>query len=280
MLKEFTLENKTALITGGSAGIGKAIALVYAEAGADVAITARGLDRLEEAADEIRKLGHKVVAIQADVSDRQQVDDLVAKATAELGRIDVLVNNVGSGGGAFPVAPLPDPPTRPQLGFRNPRDWTVGMSDEVWHTVLNRNMGSTFFCCRAVVPAMLERRSGKVINIGSTNGTMAYPYNAAYQSAKAGLKIMTKVMAAEWGRYNVNVNVIQPGWYVTEATRPAFENPEMADWAKEQTAWLPLRRLTDTRDLGLLALYLGCSASDWMTGQVISLDGGETLIVG
>ena len=280
MLKEFTLENKTALITGGSAGIGKAIALVYAEAGADVAITARGLERLDQAADEIRKLGHKVVAIQADVSERQQVDEMVSKATEELGRIDVLVNNVGSGGGTFAVAPLPDPPERPPLGYTNPRDITVGMSDEFWHGVLNRNMGSTFYCCRAVVPAMLERRSGKVINIGSTNGTMAYPYGAAYQSAKAGLKMMTKVMAAEWGRYNVNVNVIQPGFFVTEATRRLFETPEYADWANEQLAWLPMRRLADTRDLGLLALYLACSASDWMTGQVISLDGGETAIVG
>ena len=280
MLKEFTLENKKALITGGSAGIGKAIALVFAEAGADVAIAARGLERLEQAADEVRGLGRRVVAIQADVYDRQQADEMAEKATRELGRIDVLVNNVGGGWGSTPVAPLPNPPDSKHPGYANPEDHTVGMSDEVWHWTLNANMSSAFYCCRAVAPAMLERRSGKIINIASTSALMAYPYDAAYESAKAGLKMMMKVMAAEWARYNVNVNVIAPGWFVTELTRTLFEDPKHSEQIKELLAWLPMRRVTDTRDLGLLALYLACPASDWMNGQMITLDGGESAIIG
>ena len=275
MLKEFTLEGKTALITGGSTGIGKAIALVFAEAGADVAIAARTSQRLDEAAEEIRGLSRKVVTIQADVSDRQQADRMVAEASDGLGRIDVLVNNAGTGGGG-PVVPLPEPPDRPELGYRNPKDHKVAMTDEDWHRVLDVNLSAVFYCCRAVAPAMLERRSGKIINISSTNAVMAYPYSPAYQSSKAGLKMLTKALANEWGRYNVTVNAIAPGWFVTEMTRTAFEHPDNADWVEAQRNYLPLRRFAETRDLGLLALYLACPAADWMTGQMIALDGGET----
>ena len=278
MLKEFTLERKTALITGGSAGIGKAIALVFAEAGADVAIAARALERLEETAEEVRGQGRKVLSIQTDVSDRAQVDEMVARTIQELGRIDILVNNAGGSGGGAPVAPLPDPPDRPALGYRNPRDHTAGMTDEAWHRVINLNLSAPFYCCRAVAPQMLERREGKIINIASANAVMAYPYSPAYQSSKAGVRMLTKVLANEWGRYNIKVNAIAPGWFVTEATRAFFESPDNAEWVQAQLSWLPLRRLSDTRDVGLLAFYLASPASDWMTGQLICLDGGETAI--
>ena len=242
-------------------------------------IAARVRVRLERDDDEIRTLGGTVVAVQADVSDRHQADEMADQATRDLGRIDVLVNNVGAGWGSTPVAPLPNPPDTQHPGYANPEDHTIGMTDELWHCTLNTNMSSAFYCCRAVAPAMLARRSGKIMNIASTSALMAYPYDAAYESAKAGLKMMTKVMAAEWGRYNVNVNVIAPGWFKTELTRTLFEDPKYSDQIKELLAWLPMRRLTDTRDLGLLALYLACPASDWMTGQMIALDGGETAIM-
>ena len=276
MFKEFSLEGKTALITGGSTGIGKAIALVYAEAGADVAISARRLGLLEEAADEIRGHGHKVVAIQADVSDARQVDKMAAKAVEELGRVDILVNNAGGGVGSGPVVPLPDPPDRPALGYVNPKDHRVAITEEGWQAHLNFTLSAAFYCARAIVPQMLERRQGKVINIASGNAILAYPYSPGYQSCKAGLKMLTKVMANEWGRYNINVNVIAPGFFITDAIRHWFE--ENAEWGKATVEWLPLRRLTDIRDLGLLALYLACPASDWMTGQLICLDGGETAL--
>ena len=276
MLKEFSLENKTALITGGSSGIGKAIALVFAEAGADVAVTARGLERLEKAADEIRELGHKVVAIQADVSDRSQADQLIAKATSELGRVDILVNNAGGGGGSGPIVPLPDPPDRPALGYGNPRDHTVAMTEEQWQRGLDQNLNSSFYCCRAVGPQMLERRSGKVINISSTNSVLAYPYSVAYHAAKAGMKMFTKVLANEWAGYNINVNCIAPGWFLTGLTNGAFESPERAEWAESQIKFLPLGFIAPNRDCGILALYLASEASQYMTGQMINLDGGET----
>ena len=277
MLKEFSLEGKTALITGGSTGIGKAIALVYAEAGADVAISARRVGLLEEAAEEIRAHGHKVVAIEADVSDPRQVDKMAAKAIEEMGRVDILVNNAGGGTGAAgrgPIVPLPDAPDRPAFGYALPRDHRVAITEEGWNYQLNFTLSGAFYCARAIVPQMLERRQGKVINIASTNAVLAYPYSPAYQSCKAGLKMLTKVMANEWGRYNINVNVIAPGFFVTDAIRGWFE--ERPEWGRAQAEWLTLRRFTDIRDMGLLALYLGCPASDWMTGQLICLDGGET----
>ena len=277
MLSELSLEGKTALITGGSSGLGKAIGLVFAEAGADVAISARGLERLEEAAEEIRGLGRKVVAIQADVSDRQQVDEMISRASQDLGRIDILVNNAGGGGGGGPIIPLPEPPDdyHPEWEYRKPKDHTVGISDETWHRVLNSNLSSTFYCCRAVGPQMLQRRSGKIINIASNVATLAYPFSIAYQSAKTGVKMLTRVLANEWAGYNVNVNAIAPGWFSTEATRATFESPEKT---KQVYDVLPLGRVGPNRDCGLLALYLASQASQYMTGQFIMLDGGESAL--
>ena len=264
MLKEFNLDGKTALVTGGSSGIGKEIALVLAEAGADVAVAARRTARIEETADAIRSLGKRAVAIQADVSDSKQVDDMVSEATSALGRIDILVNNAGIAKGG-PLAPLPDADGSSEQLDR--------MDDETWREVLDINLSGTMYVCRAVAPQMLARRSGKIINIASTNAILAYPNGSAYQVSKAGMKMLTKVLAGEWGRYNINVNAIGPGWFITEMTEKSFNDPQ---WSERVVAELPLRRLTSARDLGLLAVYLASPASDWMTGQIIYLDGGET----
>ena len=264
MLNEFSLDGKTALVTGGSSGLGKEIALVLAEAGADVAVAARRLTRICETADAIRSLGKRAVAIQADVSDSKQVDDMVSEATSALGRIDILVNNAGIGK-VGSVVPLPETEGSSIQAER--------MDDDTWHEVLNINLSGTMYVCRAVAPQMLERRSGKIINISSTNAKIAFPNGSAYQVSKAGVNILTKVLASEWGQYNINVNAIGPGWFITEMTEERFNEIE---WADRLVAELPLRRLTSLRDLGLLAVYLASPASDWMTGQIIYLDGGET----
>ena len=196
MIKEFGLEGSTALVTGGGRGIGRAIALVLAEAGADVAVASRTLAQLEETAGEIRDLGRRSVAIQADVADSAQVDEMVARATEALGRIDILVNNAGIGKGG-PVAPLPDPPPGAPA-----HETPTGMSDETWRSVLETNLSSAFYACRAVAPQMLERRKGKIINVASTNAVLAYPYGAPYQSSKAAMKSLTRVLAGEWAPYN------------------------------------------------------------------------------
>ncbi len=269
MLTEFSLEGKTALVTGGSRGIGRAIALVMAEAGADVAVAARTLSRVEETAHEIERLGRRSVALQVDVSDSQQVDRMVKHATQALGRVDILVNNAGIGKGG-PVVGDPD-----SSETDAPPETQDVMSDGTWHEVLETNLSSAFYCCRAVAPQMLERRRGKVINVSSTTAILAYADGAAYQVSKAGMKMLTKVLANEWAKYNVNVNAIGPGWFLTDMTQTGFDDP---DWYEQTVSSLPLGRLTDLRDLGLLAVYLASPASDWMTGQILFLDGGETAL--
>ncbi|MEE9199313.1 MAG: glucose 1-dehydrogenase [Dehalococcoidia bacterium] len=265
-MREYSLEGRTALVTGGGRGIGKAIALTLAEAGADVAVAARTLKEVEETAAEISGLGKRSLAIRADVSDSKQVDDMVARVTLDLGRIDVLVNNAGMSRPG-PVVPLPTPPPA-----KVDWDYRVGICDETWSRIIDTNLSGVFYCCRAVAPQMLERKAGKIINVASTNAILAYPYVAAYNSSKAAMKMLTKVLAVEWARFNVNVNGIGPGWFVTEMTRTGFEDPEIHQRRLKE---IPLGRLTDARDVGLLAVYLASPASDWMTGQVIFLDGGE-----
>ena len=273
MLRDFSLEGKRALVTGGSSGIGKAIALVLAEAGADVAVAARTIRNVEAAAVAIRGLGRRSVAIQCDVSDSNQVNAMVEKATEELGGVDILVNNAGTGLGG-PVASLPEPPPAELLAqYDNPSDYATPLTDEAWQTVMNTNVASAFYACRAIGPQMMGRRRGKIINVSSVNGILAYPFGAPYQTSKAALNMLTKVLAMEWGTYNINVNSIMPGWFVTPMTKDAFDIPEIR---RKRTEGLPIKRLTDTRDLGLLAVYLASPASDWMTGQCIALDGGES----
>ena len=255
MLSDFNLEGKTALVTGASS-----------EAGADVAVAARRLDRIEETADEIRGLGRRAVPIQADVSDSQQVDDMVSQATESLARIDILVNNAGISGGG-PLVPLPDGEANSQTSRR--------LADDTWHRVIDTNLSSCMYVNRAVAPQMLERRSGKIINISSTSAILAEPYGSAYQVSKAGMKMLTKTLANEWGQFNINVNAIGPGWFVTEMTDDGLNVPGKY---QEAVSNIPLGRLTNLRDLGLLAVYLASPASDWMTGQIIYLDGGETAI--
>ena len=252
MLKEFSLIGSTALVTGGGRGIGRAIALTLAEAGADVAISARTLSQVEQVAEEVRALNRRSLALQADVTDLLSVDQMVAHTTNELGRIDILVNNAGIGGGTSSVA---------------------SFSNDIWHRTIETNLSGPFYCCRAVAPQMLERRSGRIINVSSNYATMAAVGGAAYNSSKAALNMLTKVLALEWAPYNVGVNAIGPGWFETEMTKASLETPEQR---AEVENIIPMGRLTSLRELGLLAVYLASPASNWMTGQVIYLDGGET----
>ncbi|MBM3949464.1 MAG: SDR family NAD(P)-dependent oxidoreductase [SAR202 cluster bacterium] len=269
MLKEFSLEGKKAFITGGGRGLGRAIALVFAEAGADVAVIARTLAQCEETTTLVKKLGRRAFPFQCDIADSRQVDDTVAKATKALGQIDILVNNAGQVT-VGPLSPLP---------IQKPKDaiWDWGpdkrMSDETLNRIMGTNLSGTVYCARAVGEQMVKRRSGKVINVCSSSSIIAYPFETAYAPSKAALQMFTKVLALEWAQFNVQINGINPGWFVTDMTRSGFDNPKTM---QERINTVPLKRLTDSRDLGLLALYLASPASDWMTGQVLSLDGGES----
>ena len=251
MLREFDLTGSTALVTGGGRGIGRAIALTLAEAGADVAVAARTMSQVEQVSEEIKALNRRSLPVKVDVADPQDVDAMVSRTTSELGKIDILVNNAGISG-------------------RSP---LASLDTNAWHQIIETNLSGPLYCCRAVAPQMLERRSGRIINISSTAGAMPSADGAAYNTSKAALNMLTKVLSLEWAPYNVGVNAIGPGWFNTDMSRAALETPEKK--ARVESI-IPLGRLTNLRDLGLLAVFLASPASHWMTGQVIYLDGGQT----
>lgn len=269
MLPELSLEGRTAIVTGAGRGIGRAIALVLAEAGADIVAAARTASEIEATAADVRALGREAIAVPADVARSSDVDALVGEALSHFGKVDVLVNNAGVVL-RVPVVPLPDEMLRPP---QVTRESTSPISDEEWQGVLDTNLSGVFYCCRAVAPQMMERRYGKIINIGSNNATQAFPLVAAYNASKAAVNMLTRVLALEWAPYSICVNAIGPGPFHTPMTDASWRDPTERQKRLDAT---PLNRKGDLRDLGVLAAYLASGASDFMTGQTIYLDGGMT----
>ena len=269
MLLEINLEGRTALVTGAGRGIGREIALVLAEAGADIVATARSVSEIEETAAEVRDTGRQSIAVPADVSKSSDVDQLVERVLEHFGRIDILVNNAGQLR-KLAVAPFPDVTvTRPRVT----RESKSRMSDEEWQGVIDTNLNSVFYCCRAVAPHMMDNRYGKIINISSNNATQAFPLVAAYNASKAGVNMLTRVLALEWAPYNICVNAIGPGDYHTTMTEATWSDPE---GRQRHLDGIPFSREGNLRELGVLATYLASPASDYMTGQIIYMDGGLT----
>ncbi|MFN2615396.1 MAG: SDR family NAD(P)-dependent oxidoreductase [Actinomycetota bacterium] len=251
-LEMFSLDGKTALVTGASRGIGAAIAPAYAEAGADVALAARSTADIEELAGKIGATGRKAVAITTDVTDPEQVDACVARALSELGSIDILVNNAG---GTRFMAPAVD--TR--------RDG--------WAKAIRLNLDSVFWFCQSTGKHMLERGSGSVINVSSVAGVSAAPTLSYYAAAKHGVIGLTKTLAVEWGHRTVRANAICPGWVKTDLNKNLWENEDVArEWVGRQ----PIQRWGETDDITGAAIWLASDASRYVTGATIIIDGGQT----
>ena len=263
------LEGRVAIVTGAGRGIGRATSLSLAEAGADVVATARTGAEIEETAALVEKAGRRALPIAADVSRSDEVDAMVERAVDRFGKVDILVNNAGKLFKA-PLAPFPDVTLEPP---RVTRPTTVRHSDEEWQSVIDVNLSGVFYCCRAVAPHMMERRYGKVINISSNNGTMAFPLVAAYNASKAAVNMLTRVLALEWAPYNICVNAIGPGDYHTQMTDASWSDPE---GRRRHLDGIPMHREGDLEELGTLAVYLASPASDYMTGQIVYMDGGLT----
>ena len=265
---EYRVDGKVAIVTGGGRGIGKAIALVLAEAGADVAVAARSREQIEQTAEEIRKLQRRALAIPTDVSNEEQVKELVDKVISEFSKIDILCNSAGIL--LFkPVAVLP--------GVKLPGwesagdDWDKPQTLEDWDKVLDTNLTSAFLFAQAVGPHMIKQRKGKVINISSNGAEQGISYNSAYNVSKAGVSAFTRCLASEWGPFNINVNAIAPGLTNTVMIKPLITDPKMMKDKLEKT---PLGRLGEPREVALLALFLASSASNFITGQIFTIDGG------
>ncbi len=248
----FSLEGRTAFVTGASRGIGRSIALALGRAGAAVACAARALDQIESAAAEIEAAGGRACAIQLDVTRGAQITAAVRDAEAALGPVDILVNNAG-------------------ITLDKP---SVEVTDENWDAVLTTNLASMFRCCRAVAPGMIERGRGKIINIGSMYGKLGVSHYAAYCASKAAADGLTRSLAAEWARHGIQVNCLAPGYMNTDIPRAAMADPKTRERFLSK---VPARRLGEPEEVAALAVYLASPASDFMTGQTVYLDGGQTM---
>ena len=269
MLLEPTLEGRVAIVTGAGRGIGQAIAMVFAEHGADLVVASRTESEVEKTARDVEDLGARVLPVCADVSRSSEVDLMVQQTLEEFGKIDILVNNAGQLL-HMPVAPFPDKILQPPS---TTRETTTRMSDEEWHRIMDANLSSAFYCCRAVGPHMMKQGYGKVINISSNNGTQAYSLLAAYNASKAGMNMLTRVLALEWAPYNICVNAIGPGEFKTAMTEATWADSERY---RRHLNNIPMGREGELRDIGMMAAYFAGSGSDYVTGQIVHIDGGIT----
>ena len=263
MPTEFDIAGKVVFITGAGRGIGKGIAQVLAEAGADVAINALTTNYVEGTAAEIAAAsGRRVVPIVADVTKPDEVRRAVAEVLATFGRIDVLVNALG------------DSIRKPLVTLPDDKAGSPGVSDDELRFIMDINVTEALLCTRAVGPHMLARRSGKVINIASWTAHQGGRDMVLYTTAKTALAGFTRAQALEWAPYGVHVNCIAPGIFPDVVTSGEERVRQSTERAKTT---VPLGRPGRLREVGLLALYLASEASDYMTGQTILLDGGLAL---
>jgi 3-oxoacyl-[acyl-carrier protein] reductase len=246
------LENKIALVTGGSRGIGKSIALTFADAGATVILTYRSSSAEAQAVvDEIKRKGHEASAFQADAANFTQAKELVDRIVEQYKRLDILVNNAGI--------------TKDTLLMR--------MNEEDWDVVINTNLKSVFNFTKAVVRQMLSQRSGKIINMTSVVGLMGNAGQANYAASKAGIIGFTKSIAKELGSRNIQVNAVAPGFVDTDMT--AKLNDEQKKALAEQ---IPLKRTAKPEEIARVVMFLASPEADYITGQVICVDGGMALM--
>lgn len=256
-----TLTGKRALITGASRGIGRSTAQALAQAGADVALAARGAEELNQVAAEITALGRKAVVIACDVTDPAQVQQMVESTHTQLGGIDILVNNAGSAHSAK----------------------FLGHPDELWHRMLAMNLTSAYYVTKAVAPEMVERHWGRIIIIASVAGKVASRYTVAYTASKHGVLGLMKGVALELAATSVTVNAVCPGYVDTPMTNAAVANmiSRTGMSEAEARAYLastsPQKRLVTPEEVARIAVFLAQEESGGITGQAINIDGGSVM---
>jgi len=248
----FSLSGKVALVTGGSRGIGKSIAVGLAGFGADVAVTSRKLPDLEEVAAEIKGLGRKSMAIAAHVGRMDEIAALVPKVKDEFGRIDILVNNAATN-------PTMDP--------------ALDVEERAWDSIMNLNLKGLFFLSQAAARVMKEQGGGTIINVASVAG-ITPDILPVYSISKAGVIMATKVMAQQWAQYNIRANALAPGLIKTKFSQALWENEDILQGAMLFT---PMRRPGEPDEMVGAVVFLASDASSYVTGHVLVADGGVAI---
>jgi gluconate 5-dehydrogenase len=252
----FRLDGKRALITGGSRGLGLAMARALAEAGADLVLVGRELDSLQAAQRELAPFGRAVDLLKYDISTPDEAQRMCTDALGRFSPISILISNVGGRRISIPTEELPL---------------------EDWQRILDLNLTSAFLCCKLLGGAMVQRRSGTIINVASISGMVVNKgiHGRTYETSKAALIAFTKTLAVDWAPYQVRVNAIAPGGFLTDPNRRWFrEKPELKATFE---GMVPMGRLGEPDEIGPLALYLASDASSYMTGSAVVIDGGYTL---
>jgi gluconate 5-dehydrogenase len=250
----FDLTCKVAIVTGGGGGLGRPIAVGLAKCGADVVVTSRDASHLEAVVADIEALGRKALAISADVTSAASMKAMVEKVMENFSTIDILVNVAGT----------------------NARFAAEEMPEEEFERVIRFNILGTFLACQAVGKVMIEQKRGKIVNMSSVRGRVAPSIGGtAYSSGKGGVDALTRTLAAEWAKYNIHVNALAPALVMTDMTRDFLSKPEIYS---KMTAEIPLSRLGVPADIIGPALLLASDESDFMTGQIIYIDGGLSAV--
>lgn len=256
VLELFSLQGKTAIVTGGGRGLGAQIAQGFAEAGANVVLCSRKVEACEEIASQLAQLGVQTLALACDVTKPEEIAHVVSKTLETFGKIDILVNNSGASWGAP----------------------AVDMPYEAWQKVFDVNVNGTFLMSQAVGKVMLAQKAGKIINIASIaglGGTLPdFMDTIGYNASKGAVITLTKDLAVKWGPSGVNINAIAPGFFPTKMSNVLIERGQ--DYLMGAT---PLKRLGAENDLKGVALFLAAAASDYVTGEVIVVDGGMSAII-
>jgi NAD(P)-dependent dehydrogenase (short-subunit alcohol dehydrogenase family) len=245
----FDLSGRVAVVTGASRGLGRRFAATLARAGADVVVTARTAESLEATRAEIESLDRRCLPLVLDVTNEASIRGMAADVTAAWGSVDIIVNNAGC----------------------NVRKPALEVSWDDWNRVLDTNLRGAFFVAQALVPGMIARGVGRIVNIGSLTAVFGYAGIGPYCASRGGMKQLTMSMADEWGRHGVTVNCLAPGWFRTEQTAALYDNPAWVEYLCDR---LPLKRPGGVEELDGALLFLASRASSYVTGQTLLVDGG------